>query len=405
MPQLSPFCHRVTVCRRLMAASLLSLGLAAIGCTSVAPPAPCVADELWPQWRGAAQNGIASGDGFPTEWSEDAGVDWKIKLPGSGGSTPVIVGSKAFLTYGSAEHNHLVAIDLNTGKTLWSVALGTDSGGKHRKGSGSNPSPATDGKHVYAYFRSGDLGCVDLQGNVKWQLNLQEKYGEDTLWWDLGTSPLLTEHAVVVAVMQSGPSYVVAFDKTSGDVLWKSDRMLEAPEESAQSYTTPLNVTVDSQPMIAVLGADHLTLHHRDSGEQVAALGGFNPDAEKYFRSIASPVAAGEIVVCPYARGATLTAVNMRQLAEGQGKQAIAWSRDDIGSDVPTPAALDNKLYLVGDGKLNRGQISCLDLQTGKTLWQIQLPKSRHGFSSSPLVTGNHLYVTQENAVTFVIGP
>ncbi|TWU26913.1 outer membrane biogenesis protein BamB [Novipirellula galeiformis] len=397
MRKLSLFCHH------WVAASLFSLGLAGIGLMNLAMETTCMAEELWPQWRGGSQNGVAAGEHFPTQWSETSGVDWKVKLPGLGGSTPVIVGSSAFLTYGSAEHNHLAALDLNTGETRWSVALGADRGGKHRKGSGSNPSPVTDGKHVYAYYRSGDLACVDLQGNVKWQLNLQDKFGEDTLWWDLGTSPLLTEQAVVVAVMQSGPSYLVAFDKTSGDKLWQSDRALDAPEESAQSYTTPLNVTVDGKPMIAVMGADHLTLHTRDNGKQVGVLGGFNPDAEKYFRSISSPVAAGEIIVCPYARGATLTGVNMRLLAEG--KEATVWFRDDIGSDVPTPAALGNNVYVVGDGKSDRGQISCLDIQTGKTKWQVQLPKSRHGFTSSPLVAGNHLYVTQEDAVTFVIGP
>ncbi len=52
-----------------------------------------------------------------------------------------------------------------------------------------------------------------------------------------------------------------------------------------------------------------------------------------------------------------------------------------------------------------RGLISCLDIETGETIWDLQLPKSRTGFSSSPLVAANHLYVTGENATTYVIGP
>ncbi|WP_345324223.1 PQQ-binding-like beta-propeller repeat protein [Novipirellula rosea] len=404
MRKLSLICRSFTAAS-LTAASLVGSGFAALGPMGIASPTTCVAEELWPQWRGANQNGVASGDRFPTQWSESKGVDWKVKLPGSGGSTPVIAGSHAYLTYGDKDKNHLAAIDLKSGKTSWSVQLGTDRGNKHRKGSGSNPSAVTDGKHVYAYFRSGDLACVDTDGNVKWELNLQEKYGEDTLWWDLGTSPLLTDNAIVIAVMQSGPSYVVAIDKTSGDELWRTERMLDAPEEAAQSYATPLNVSVDGEPMIAVMGADHLTLHNAKDGKQVGILGGFNPDGEKFFRSISSPVAVGDIIVCPYARGATLTTVNMKMLAAGKGDEAIIWFRDDLGSDVPTPAAQNGNLYLVGDGKANRGQVSCLDIETGKAKWQVQLPKSRQGYSSSPLVAGNHLYITQEDAVVFVVGP
>ena len=60
-----------------------------------------------------------------------------------------------------------------------------------RNGSGSNPSPATDGKNLVVYYKTGTLACFDLDGNEKWKINLQDKYGKDTLWWDLGTSPVI----------------------------------------------------------------------------------------------------------------------------------------------------------------------------------------------------------------------
>jgi outer membrane protein assembly factor BamB len=249
---------------------------------------------------------------------------------------------------------------------------------------------------------------VDRDGEIKWHVNLQDRYGEDTLWWDLGSSPTVTSNAIVVAVMQTGPSYLAALDKSSGDELWKTDRMLGAPEEAAQSYSTPLAVKVHGQDAIAVMGADYLTLHHASDGRELGRLGGFNPAGEKFWRSISSPVAEGNLIVCPYARGNTLTAVNMDQLADAKGKEAIVWFRDDLGSDVPTPAADQGRVYVVGDGKgKKRGTITCLDIQTGKSHWSLQLPKQRGGltFSSSPLVAANHLYVTQENGTTFVIGP
>lgn len=361
--------------------------------------------DSWPQWRGAAQDGVAGGKDFPVEWSEEKSIAWRIDLKGKGGSTPVVHNGTAYLTIGNGKNNTLHAYDVESGKQKWETALGKDRGGKHAKGSGSNPSPVVDGDLVYAYFRSGDLGCVNSAGEIQWETNLQDEYGEDTLWWDLGSSPLLTENAIVVAVMQTGPSYLVAYDKKSGKQLWKTDRMLGAPEEAAQSYSTPLNVTVNDKPAIAVMGADHLTLHDAADGRELGRLGGFNPDGEKFFRSISSPVAHGNLIVCPYARGRTITTVDMNELAAGKGKDAIVWFRDDLGSDVPTPAILDERLYVVSDGKQVKGKVSCLDLNSGKTLWSVQLPKSRIGYSSSPLVGGDNLYVTQEDATTYVIGP
>ncbi len=361
---------------------------------------PSIAED-WRQWRGNDQTGVASGENFPTQWSEDSSIAWRVEVPGLGGSTPVVSGNQAFLTSGIDGQNRLLSMDIDSGKLLWNTKIGTDRGAKHRKGSGANPSPVTDGILTYAYFRSGDLAAVDRQGTIRWQKNLQSAFGEDTLWWDLGTSPLLTDQAVVIAVMQSGPSYLVAFDKETGDVLWRTDRMLDAPEEAAQSYATPLVTTVDGKPIIAVMGADHLTLHSQKDGKELARLGGFNPGGEKFFRSIASPVVSGDIIICPYSRGATLTAVKMSALLAGEGDKAIIWKREDIGSDVPTPAALAGRIYVCGD----KGVVTAMDAETGKTLWDLELPQSRHAFSSSPLVAGNALYVTREDAATFVIGP
>jgi outer membrane protein assembly factor BamB len=106
-------------------------------------------------------------------------------------------------------------------------------------------------------------------------------------------------------------------------------------------------------------------------------------------------------VICPYSRGATITAVNMPDLIAGKGDKAIAWFRDDIGSDVPTPASLEGRIYVCSD----KGLVSPLDAKTGETVWEVNLPQSRHAFSSSPLVAAGNLYITREDATTFVIGP
>ncbi|QEG42701.1 outer membrane protein assembly factor BamB family protein [Roseimaritima ulvae] len=361
------------------------------------------AADVWPQWRGAGQDGYVQHSGLPLQWTEDEGIAWRIEPAGRGGSTPVHADGRIFLTSGVDGANHLVAYSAEDGKRLWEHEVGLERvskhGKNHRKGSGANPSVVIDGQRVFAYFRSGDLASATPEGELQWHVNLQDRYGEDTLWWNLGTSPIVTPKAIVVAVMQSDNSYIVGLNKENGEELWKVERNLGAPEEAAQSYTTPLLLDVGGQSIIAVMGADHLTLHKAENGQMLAKLGGFNPAGERYFRSIASPVASDGIIVCPYARGKTLTGVNAEKLLAGAGQDAIEWFRDDLGADVPTPAARDGKVYVLRD----KSGVACIDAKTGKTEWETELPRSRHSFTASPLVSDEYLYATQEDGTTFVI--
>jgi outer membrane protein assembly factor BamB len=357
--------------------------------------------ENWPQWRGPLGTGVAPGTGYPVEWSETENVAWKITLPGPGASTPAIWGDSIFLTCGGKIGENLLVCLNRDGKTRWERSLGDEVSGKNKKGTGSNPSPATDGKRVYAYFKSGDLACVDFDGEVVWRKNVQQMYGEDKLWWDLGTSPVLTKDYVVVACMHGGPSYLAAFDKETGKVAWKTDRNVDAPLESNDSYTTPVVFTDGEEETIVTLGGDHVTGHDAKTGEELWRVGGLNPSGNMNFRSISSPVLSGSLVIAPYARGDTLTAIRLG----GKGdvtESHVMWIKDRIGADVPTPVAVDGKLYVSRDHQ-NRGQIVCLDAQSGETLWQRRLAGSRIDFTSSPVLADGRLYVTREDGTTFVL--
>jgi outer membrane protein assembly factor BamB len=252
------------------------------------------------------------------------------------------------------------------------------------------------------YFKSGDLACLDYQGQIVWQKNLQDLYGEDTLWWDLGTSPVLTKDLVVVACIHSGPSYLVGLEKDSGEIAWKHDRNLDAPDEALQTYATPMPAEVNGREMLVVLGADHVTAHDTSTGDEIWRVGGLNPEQNRFFRSIASPVVDGEIVVVPYARGGSLTAIRI----DGQGDVTdshIVWSKEGrekiVSADVPTPAARDGRLYLCTD----RGVVVCMDIQTGDVIWEGQVERSSAEYSASPIIADGKLYVTREDGLTSVL--
>lgn len=351
----------------------------------------------WTSWRGPNLNGVAEGTGYPTEWSDTKNVLWKIELPGRGSSTPVVWGDSIFVTCGVNGKNTLLAYD-RQGKERWRDEIGAERIGKNKKASGSNSSCVTDGTNVFAYFKSGDLAGLDLSGKVLWSTNLQERFGQDTLWWDLGTSPVLTKKACVIAVMQTGGSYLAAFDKLTGDLLWKVDRNLDAPEEAAQSYSTPFVLNDNGKELLIVLGADHVTAHKAESGEEIWRVGGLNPTRHKYFRSIASPAVAEGMVLAPYARGDSVTAVKLGGHGDITATH-VAWTKKGNGPDVPTPAAAHGKAYILSD----KGVLTCVDIATGNELWSGQTEKYRLGFSSSPILADGKIYLTREDGKTFVL--
>ena len=356
----------------------------------------------WPSWRGPGGSGQAEGSGYLQQWSADSGVLWKTPLTIRGASTPAVIDDRIFLT-GTRDSSNVVQCFSRAGSLRWERVLGTSVEGKPGKdGTGANPSPTTDGRYVFVYFKSGDLACFTVEGQLQWQHNLQKMYGQDTLWWDLGTSPVLTDNAVVVACMHSGPSYLAAFEKGSGKLLWKHDRELGAPEEAAQSYATPVVVGQGDQQQIVVLGADHVTAHAAADGAELWRLCGLNPTGHKYFRSIASAAVAEGIVVAPYARGDSLTAVRMG----GSGdvtKTHQLWANTGTAADVPTPAIAAGRVYICRDNGDARGVVDCLDLQTGRTIWSGQLPKNRHTFRASPVVADGRVYLTRQDGTVFVV--
>src|SRR5688500_6470973 len=165
----------------------------------------CLAVETanWPQWRGPAGNGSTPAATLPTKW-DNSNIQWKLPLPGKGCSTPIVWNHRIYLTAPVDGKDALLAIDQD-GKKLWQTTGGDDeSAGRHRNGSGSNPSPVTDGTSLFVNFKSGHLAALTMDGSIRWQINLVEKFGPVKLFWDYGTSPVLTAKNVIIARMHQG---------------------------------------------------------------------------------------------------------------------------------------------------------------------------------------------------------
>lgn len=373
----------------MKATSLASLVLIALVPTALA--------KNWPQWRGPDGTSLAAPGAYPTKFSPSENVVWKVKLPGLGSSTPVVWDDRIYVTCGIDGQDGVVAYDWS-GQEVWRKTLGVERPGKHKNGSGSNPSPITDGKNLVVYYKSGTVASLTLDGQVRWQVNLQEKYGEDTLWWDLGTSPVFAGGHIVVAVMQEGESYVVALNPEDGKVVWKTDRTFPVQKETGQSYTTPYVTTIDGRETIVIWGADRLTGHDPKDGKTLWTCGGFNPEDKAMWRVIASPGIVDGVAVVPYGR--TKFTAGVRLGGEGDiTTSARLWERDDLGADCPSPVGAKGRVYVLSD----RGEIHCLDVKTGQDIWKGAIPRASASFYSSPVLAGDLLYCAREDGMVAVV--
>ena len=130
-----------------------------------------------------------------------------------------------------------MCLDRVSGRELWHTHLwGTAPTLHHEtKSSMASPSPVTDGEHIYAFFGSGDLFCLDLDGGLRWQRSLASEYGVFENRFAASSSPLVFEDTVIVQCDHYGASYALAVDKRSGANRWKTDR-----PEAWLSWSSPV---------------------------------------------------------------------------------------------------------------------------------------------------------------------
>jgi outer membrane protein assembly factor BamB len=388
----------------LLTAALLPLGFKAAW-----------ADD-WPQWRGPQQNGVSRERRLPIVWSDNASVAWKCALPEWGDSTPVIWGDAIFLT-SQTDDGKLLLLRINrqSGQIDWSRQVGSGSPeraavlGKegdqrrhqkfHEVQNLATPSAATDGEVVAAHFGNGDLAAYDFQGRQLWRRNLQQDYGDYTIWWGHANSPVLYQDLVISICLQDScqdlpgkpsPSYVVAHDKHTGEVRWFRPRPTNAPAESCDAYTTPLVWQRAGHPELVVMGGQILDAYDPASGQRTWWLPGLVGN-----RVITGPVAAEETIYATQGMRQALLAVQ----PGGPGQRTrsdVLWKYDQGTPDSPTPVVWGDLLFFVTDN----GVVRCLDRHTGQLKWKQRL---KGDYRASPLAAEGRIYFLNMKGLTTVV--
>ena len=370
--------------------------------------------ENWPQWRGPYFNGSTTEKGLPTQWSKTEHVVWVAPMPGYSSATPVVWEDCVFASSPDEQRNLLLlCLDRKTGQVRWKKVV---SGGDFQKGRNNlaSPSPVTDGKRVFSLFATGDLAAFDFTGQELWKRNLAKEYGSFAIMWIYGSSPMLYGGKLFVQVLQSNPrpdnyshaledkrereSFLLCLDPQTGKNLWRQVRRTDAISEAQEAYSTPIPYVGKRGAEILVVGADYVTAHSPDSGAELWRCGGLNARHERFWRIVQSAVAAERMIIaCGPKRDPVL---GIKDGGRGVVTDThIAWRFNEFPSDCTTPLVYQKRLFVL-DG--DRQMMTCLDLQTGRKIWQGNL-EVREIFRGSPTGADGKIYCLSENGTVVVL--
>ena len=332
--------------------------------------APALAAD-WPCWRGPDGLGISSEKHLPISWSKQSNILWTAEIPGKGVSSPIVVGTRAFLTTQTPDTGlHVLAINRDDGKILWDREVAAGSRHANKLHNMATPTAVSDGQSVWAMFGTGDIACLGQEGKIVWQRNLMSEYGGCKSGHGYGSSPMLLDGILYVALMHQGPSYLLAMDSRTGTNLWKQDRNLEPRDEAQDSYSSPFILRASGSSQLVLAGAESINGYDSVTGRQLWTHGGLKV-THHFGRTISGP-AAGEGMILAVASGYQNQGYTVALKTGAVGtvpESARAWTCRKFSPDCPTPIIYEGKVFMIRDD----GMASCLNLQTGEPHWQERL--------------------------------
>ena len=351
--------------------------------------------EDWPEFRGPTGQGTSSARHLPVEWSNTKNVAWKQVIPGQGWSSPVVRAGRIYLTTavqnegGSGLSLRALALDAVSGRIVWNAEVFgpdmTKSTGIHRKNGHASPTPLLEGERLYVHFGNQGTACLDLGGKILWRntsLAYPPVHGS-------GGSPVIVEGALVFSCDGASDPFVVALDKHTGAVLWKTSRVTSASKKF--SFSTPLVVTVNREKQIISPGSGAVCAYEPQTGREI-----WRVRYDEGYSVIPRPVFGHGLVYI--ATGFDFPKV-MAIRPDGRGDVTathVAWTLKKGAPNTPSLLLGGDELYLVSD----LGIVSCVDARTGQVHWQ---ERAASNCSASPLFADGRIYVQDEEGTGVVL--
>ena len=359
--------------------------LIAIGLTVATFAQTTNAQADWPMFRGPNAGSVAIDAKVPTKFGgeQKENVAWRIELPGRSVGGVIVVGDSAITTSSSGMDQrrlHLISVNSKDGSTRWQqefVARGRPY--CHPTSANAAPTPASDGKKIFAFFSSNDLVCVDLDGNLIWYRSLSTdfpKAGNDV---GMSSSPVVADGVCVVQIECQGDSFAAGLNTEDGKILWKLDRPKQA------NWSSPTVVKLPSGEQVVVM----------QSSEDLLAV---SPKSGKLLWEM--KVRCSTIPSCLAAEGRLfvpaggLTAFDLSSAGASPSK---LWDNNKLSANACSPLVVGKRVYTISRTVLASG-----DLFSGELKWQTRLADAK-SIWSSPVVAGNNLYVFGDDGKCFVV--
>ena len=382
-------------------------------------------NEQWPGFRGPYGKGIIDHVSTPVDWNIESGenIKWKIRIPGLGHSCPVIWDDYVFITtavsgsgkdslkvglYGDvdmveddSEHEFKVyCIDKNTGLVIWEriAHKGVPKTRRHTKSSQANPTAATDGKHVLAYFGSEGLFCYDFNGTLLWRKDFgvinAGPYDEPEIEWGIGSSPVIYKDRFIIQCDVTGEDFLGLYELQTGKEIWRVSR------DEVSTWGSPAIYDAYGMTQIIVNGFRHMGGYDFETGKEIWKMNG-GGDAPA-----PTPVIAHDLIFINNAHGRYSPIYVVKPNAKGDitlekdstKNEFIVWSIKRGGAYMQTPLIYGDYLYnLRGNGSL-----TCFRATTGEVMYKESLGVSG-GVTASGIASEGKLYFTAENGEVFVV--
>lgn len=341
----------------------------------------------WPQYLGPNRNSTSSEKGILRSWPK-AGpkVLWQAAV-GKGFGGPVVKYGKVYLLdRDDAVGETLRCLDLASGKELWRYAYDAPGTAMFP---GSRGVPAVDGKHVYSCGHNGDLYCLDLTTHQPvWKANVWTDFGGKPASggsggfgpreagsfpiWAITQNPLVHGDLVIVA-SQAPEAGVVAYDKLTGAVKWKT------PNLGNESYASPSLAKINRNDHVVMVISSTNPIGNRGLPQTLGKVVGMDPatgkvlwqyDKWKCHISVPSAVDAGEnriLVVGGYELGATM--IKVEEKPDGQYGVTELFTTEDFGDQTKPPILHKGHFYAQFGTNNRRDGMVCMSMD-GKILWK-----------------------------------
>jgi outer membrane protein assembly factor BamB len=340
-------------------------------------------NKNWTFFRGSNLNGIAETDNIPLNWDE-AGIRWKTEIHDKGWSSPVVFDNQIWITTANPDGKELyaIAIDFNTGKIIYDIKVFTpeEVNGKHSLNSYATPTPCIEKNFVYVHYGSMGTACIRTSdGSVIWKVtDLKCKHVQGP-----ASSPVIYKNLIILHYEGTDIRYIVALDKTTGKLIWRSERPAEPYEPltviGRKAYITPIILNVKGQDILISNGSAICQALDPLTGKEIWRVirGAESTVAMPFTEKGVVYWYTGYMVAADGSNYTEILAVNPDGKGDITGSN-ILWKKKAGQMQLLSPVIKDGLIYTV-DSKNN---LMCLDASTGDEVWTTHLLSA---FNASPI--------------------